>query len=322
MKRRDFLQMSLMGFFGFSGVKSLGGSVEDEFGEIGHKPLPKRILGRTGEEISILGLGGVVLMNENQEKVNEIVREAVEHGINYFDVAPTYDNAEELLGSALKPFREKVFLACKTEKRDRRGAEEELNQSLEKLQTDYFDLYQLHALTEIADVNRALRWDGAMRAILKAKDEGKVKYIGFSAHSSEAALRAMERFDFDTILFPVNYVCYFKADFGPEVIKKAKEKKMGILAIKAMARQPWPNEELQKYWPKNWYQPILNPEETNLALCFALSQPITSAIPPGDVRLFRRALDIAHSFTPLNDREERRLRLLASNLEPLFKLRS
>jgi hypothetical protein len=135
-------------------------------------------------------------------------------------------------------------------------------------------------------------------------------------------MRAMEIFDFDTILFPINYVCYYKGNFGAEVIEKAREKKMGILAIKGLARQPWPDGADRARWPKAWYQPITDPGEANLAFRFTLSQPITAAVPPGDIRLFKRALEIAHSFTPINDKEKRRLIILAEGLEPLFALQS
>jgi aryl-alcohol dehydrogenase-like predicted oxidoreductase len=321
MRRRRFLRWSLFGLGGLCHPKAIRTALPGGLVKIKRAPLPKRKLGNTGEELSIIGLGGMVFVNEKQEEINRIVQDAVDHGINYFDVAPTYGNAEELLGPALKPFRKNVFLACKTQKRDRNGAEEELNQSLQRLQTDFIDLYQLHALTDVREVERALGWRGAMDTVLKAKEEGKIRYIGFSAHSSEAALRAMEKFEFDTVLFPINYVCFYKAGFGPDVIRKAREKKMGILAIKGLAKQPWPDDELKKFWPKAWYQPITNPEEAYLALRFTLSQPVTAAIPPGDVRLFRRALEIAHSFTPINDLEERRLKLLAQSLEPLFPLK-
>ncbi len=322
MKRRNFLKMSMLSAWGLSQVKDLKSIQVAEGKKISRKPLRRRILGRTGEELSLVGLGGVVYMNEEQERVNRIVQEAINNGVNYFDVAPTYGNAEELLGPALKPFRDQVFLACKTQKRDRDGAEEELNQSLQKLLTDHLDLYQLHALKEIREVDQALGWRGAMDAILKARDEGKIRYIGFSAHSAEAALRAMDKFDFDTILFPVNYVCFYKADFGPEVIQKAKEKKMGILAIKGLARQPWPEGAQRNQWPKAWYQPITDPREAYLAFRFTLSQPITAAVPPGDIRLFQQAVEIAHSFTPINDKEERQLKEMAMNLKPLFPLPS
>jgi predicted aldo/keto reductase-like oxidoreductase len=312
-----------MGFFGLMNLSHSDFAVSWlQNQRIKRKPMPKRILGRTGENISIIGMGGILVVNESQKSANQIVRSAVEQGVNYFDVAPSYDNAEETLGVALKPFREQIFLASKTQERNRRGAEVELNRSLQRLQTDYIDLYQLHGLTEIRDVNQALGRRGAMDALVRAKEEGKIRYIGFSAHSSEAALRAMERFDFDTILFPVNYVCYFKANFGPDVIGLAREKKMGILGLKAMARQPWPSEDMKGHWPKCWYQPVSNPEEAYLALRFALTQPLAAVIPPGDIRLFRLALEVAHSYTPINDEEERRLRLWALNLEPLFTLQS
>jgi predicted aldo/keto reductase-like oxidoreductase len=322
MRRRNFLQTGLIGLWGFLETNRLRRGRIDTLENIKRKPLPKRILGKTGENISIIGLGGVVYMNEEQDRVNQIVQDAIDHGVDYFDVAPTYGNAEELLGPALKPFRENVFLACKTQKRDRTGAEEELNRSLKRLQTDHIDLYQLHALEETREVDRAFGSRGAMDSFLKAKEEGKIRYIGFSAHSSEAALRAMEIFDFDTILFPINYVCYYKENFGAEVLEKAREKKMGILAIKGLARQPWPEGVERAHWPKAWYQPITDPEEANLAFRFTLSQPIAAAVPPGDIRLFQRALEIAHSFTPINDKEKRQLITLAKGLEPLFPLQS
>jgi predicted aldo/keto reductase-like oxidoreductase len=322
MRRRNFIRTSMAGLWGFLISNLLRGGRTEEIEKIRREPLPQRILGKTGESLSIVGLGGVVYMNEEQERVNQIVQDAIDQGVNYFDVAPTYGNAEELLGPALKPFRENVFLACKTQKRDRAGAEEELNRSLLRLQTDCIDLYQLHALREVREVDRALGWRGAMDSFLKAKEEGKVRYIGFSAHSSEAALRAMDKFDFDTLLFPINYVSFYKGNFGLEVIEKAREKNMGILAIKGLARQPWPEKAHREHWPKAWYQPITDPEEAYLAFRFALSQPIASAVPPGDIRLFKRALEIAHSFTPINDQEKRQLMRLARSLEPLFPLRS
>jgi predicted aldo/keto reductase-like oxidoreductase len=315
MRRRRFLQMGILGFLSLPSVARRRNPTQSHSAR--RRPLPRRILGRTGERISIIGLGGIVVMNEPPETASTIVRNAIEQGVNYFDVAPSYGDAETVLGEALKPYREQIFLSCKTQERTRRGAEEDLHRSLQRLKTGYIDLYQLHGLTEIRDVNRALGRGGAIDAFINARDEGKIRYIGFSAHSVEAALKAMDDFDFDTVLFPVNFVCFFN-DFGPAVIRKAQEKRLGILAIKALARQPWPSEELKKHWPKCWYQPILNPEEAYLALRFSLMQPVTSVIPPGDIRLFRRALEMAQSYTPLTEGEARKLRLLAESLTPLF----
>jgi aryl-alcohol dehydrogenase-like predicted oxidoreductase len=278
----------------------------------------KRELGRTGEKLSIIGLGGLVLSGETQERADEIVRDALEAGINYFDVAPSYGNAEDRLGPALKPYRKKVFLACKTQKRDRSGAEDELNRSLKKLNAGHFDLYQLHALTTTEDVKQVFGPNGALEAFRRARDSGKIRFIGFSAHSEKAALAAMDGFDFDTILFPLNFVCYLKARFGPEVLQRANEKKMGILALKAMARQPWSNDEGKKQWPKAWYQPLSDPGEADLGLRFTLSLPVTAAVPPGDSRLFYQALKIALAFKPLRSDEQVRVKTLADRLTPLF----
>ena len=319
MKRRHFLKTGFLGLLGMTGKRRLD-SAPAQDSEATRTPLLRRELGRTGERLSILGLGGVTLQGESPDRAADLVREAVAHGINYFDVAPSYGDAEELLGPALQPFRDQVFLACKTQARDRQGAQDELEGSLARLRTDRLDLYQLHALTTRADVDRALGWRGAMEAIVQAREQGKVRFIGFSAHSEEAALRAIERFDFDTVLFPVNFVCYFKSGFGPELIERARNRGLGVLAIKALARQPWPDDSLRLHWPKSWYQPVTSPEEANLALRFTLSQPVTAAVPPGDVRLFRRALEIAHEFTPLHDGELRRLRRLSEGLTPLFPL--
>jgi len=318
MERRSFIKAVSAGAIGLGGTLRGRSAAEGRLGPRPEAPLPKRPLGRTGERLSIIALGGLVLADETQETADAIVREAIEHGINYFDVAPSYGNAEDRLGPALKPFRQDVFLACKTLMRDKAGAAAELERSLGKLQTDHFDLYQLHALSETSDVETALGPNGALETFIQAKKEGKVRFIGFSAHSAEAALLAMKQYDFDTALFPVNFVCILKGNFGLQIIARAKEKGMGILALKALARQPWPDETHRQEWPKCWYQPILDAKEAALSFRFTLSQPVTAAVPPGDKRLFKKALELAHGFAPLGPEEEAAVRDLAGTLRPLF----
>ena len=287
------------------------------------KMMQKRVLGNTGEKLSIIGFGGIVVCGTEQSEANAIVREAVNRGINYFDVAPSYcgGEAEKRLGPALKDFRKDVFLACKTGRRDKSGAAAELRESLRRLQTDYFDLYQLHAMTTEEDREKAMGPGGAMEAFIEAKEQGLVRYLGFSAHSAEVAMALMDQYDFDTILFPFNWVCYFNANFGPQVMAKAQEKGIGRLALKAMARNARGGDEKKEY-PKCWYKPVSDPAETNLALRFTLSEPITAAIPPGDVRLFRRALDIGAEFQPLTNEERDMLKKRAEGLNPIFTLAS
>lgn len=281
--------------------------------------MEKRELGKTGEALSIIGFGGIVVMDVTPEEASAAVAEAVDRGINYFDVAPSYGNAEERLGPALEPYRDRVFLACKTGKRDRAGAAEELRQSLRRMRTDRFDLYQLHAMKSEEDFERAMGPGGALEVFIEAREEGLVRYLGFSAHSAEIAIRLMEGFDFDSVLFPVNYVLYSQAGFGPQVVAKAEEKGVGRLCLKAMARTSWP-EGAEKHHSKCWYEPITDPEEAALALRFTLSQPVTAAVPPGHRDLFRLACDVAERFTPITEAETEALFRRAQGLDPIFRL--
>lgn len=282
--------------------------------------IPKREFGDTGERLSIIGLGGITITDTSQSRTEEILEEAMEQGVNYVDVSPTYGNAEDLLGPVIRKHRDEIFLACKTNRRLKNEASSELDQSLKKLKTSYFDLYQLHGIRDIKEVETIFSPNGAIHAFIEAQRDGLIRYIGFSAHSVNAALRSLDLFDFDSMLFPVNFVLYFKEDFGSQVVEKACEKGVVRLALKAMARGKWPSGSNRKEYPKSWYQPFTNPKLVDMALRFTLSQPITAAIPPGDERLFKMALQIASNFEPINNRELEELKSLAIHQEPIFRL--
>lgn len=286
----------------------------------GFKPIPKRPLGKTGRELSIIGLGGIVIMNGGQAVANNTVAQAHHAGINYVDVAPSYGDAQQLLGPALKPYRDSFFLACKTGKRDKAAAEAALDESLKLLETDHLDLYQHHAVTTMEDVNRIMGPGGAQEAFEAGRKAGKIRHIGFSAHSEEAALALLDHFDFDTVLFPVNFVLASQKNFGPRVIARVHEKGAGMLAIKAMAKSKWPAgiEQSQKPNPKEWYEPCSVPEQAALALRWTLSQKITAAIPPGDERYFPLAMYVAQNFQPIRSDEEKYLMASATDAVPIF----
>lgn len=288
--------------------------------DAGFKPIPKRRLGKTGQDLSIIGLGGIVIMNGGQAVANNTVAQAHYAGINYVDVAPSYGDAQQLLGPALKPYRENFFLACKTGKRDKVEAAAALDESLKLLDTDHVDLYQHHAVTTIDDVKRIMGPGGAQEAFEVARKAGKIRYLGFSAHSEEAALALLDHFDFDTVLFPVNFVLASQKNFGPRVIARVKEKGAGMLAIKAMAKSKWPAgiEQSQKPNPKEWYEPCSVPEQAALALRWTLSQDITAALPPGDERYFPLAMYVAQNFQPVSTDEEKHLMASAAGAVPIF----
>jgi aryl-alcohol dehydrogenase-like predicted oxidoreductase len=282
--------------------------------------LPRRDYGRSGTRLSVIGFGGLAVSEMEQDHANRVVAWAVERGVNYFDVAPTYGNAEEKLGPALAPYRKDIFLACKTGERARAKAEPEFKRSLKNLRTDYFDLYQLHGLIELTkDVDAAFRKGGIMPWLIKAKESGLVRHIGFSAHTTEAALAALDRYDFDSVLFPLNFVTWHRSRFGPEVVEKAQAKGAARLALKALARQGWPPGEKERSPFKNcWYQPITDPHLAELAIKFTLSLPVTAAVTPADETLVRLAVESAMKFKPITKAEEAELKSLAETLNPLF----
>jgi aryl-alcohol dehydrogenase-like predicted oxidoreductase len=271
-------------------------------------------------DLSILGLGGMTLLDLEREDVDAIVAQSIDRGINYFDVAPFYGNgeAEESMGRALAPYRKRVFLACKTLERSAESASTELKRSLRRLRTDFIDLYQFHAVSDLDEVEEIFAPGGACEAFLKARKKGKIRYIGFSAHTVEAALAMLDRFPFDSILFPVNFVCCERGNFGPQVIARARELGVARLAIKAMAHGPWRKNEKRKY-PNCWYRPIDDRELARQALRFTLSEDVTAAVPPGDIRLFRMALDFACDLPPLTGKERAKLLAGAGRLRPLLR---
>jgi aryl-alcohol dehydrogenase-like predicted oxidoreductase len=324
MERRDFLRtLSGAGLLSLLDPAYLSARDRLQAGENPPEPVPKRPYGRAKDTISVIGFGGIVVKDVPPGEASDYVSEAVDRGINYFDVAPTYGNAQERLGPALKPYRGKCFLACKTTKRDADGAREELEESLRLLQTDHFDLYQLHAITTLEDVEQAFAEGGAMETFLKAKEAGKVRYLGFSAHSEVAAHAAMDRYDFDSILFPLSFPIWIKEGFGPSVHKRAKEANRGILAIKAMAHQRWPKsmKREDRPWRKTWYEPFDEMDKVSLGLRFTSHLPAHAMIPPGHWKLFKMAVELAQSgaLTPLNDNEREIVRAIAMDSEPIFK---
>lgn len=280
--------------------------------------MEKRQLGKTGEMLTLVGFGGIVVMDEEPSSASRLVAKAVEErGINYFDVAPSYGNAEERLGPALEPYRDSVFLACKTEMRGADDAWAALQQSLKLLRTDHFDLYQLHAVTTLEEVDQITGPGGALETFVKAREQGLTRYLGFSAHSEEAALALMDRFDFDSILFPFNWVTWHQANFGPRVLERAMEKGMGALALKALAKRPWGENEDHR-WPKCWYSPVDNVEEAALGLRFTLSQPITAAVSPSHAELLWWACDVADNFKPLSEEEMAAVAARSQGITPIF----
>ncbi len=245
-------------------------------------------------------------------------------GVNYYDVAPAYGrdgDCEKKMGIGLEAAaidRSRIFLACKTKMRDKEGARMELERSLKRLKTDYFDLYQMHHLRTPEEVKRALGQGGAIETFLEAKEEGKVKYLGFSAHTTKGALEAMKGFRFDTVMFPINFVEFFKMGFGKPVLELANKQGAAVLAIKPMSKGPWPKGvERTRKW---WYRATETQEEVDLAMRFTLSlRPVAAGIPPSFLDLLDKAIEAGRSCRTITETETLKLQEMAKNCESLFR---
>jgi aryl-alcohol dehydrogenase-like predicted oxidoreductase len=250
-------------------------------------------LGKTDINASAVAFAGIVNMDETPEDAIRFTAYAVDAGVNYFDVAPSYGNAEVRLSGALLPFRKDVYLACKTQKRDAAGAREELLSSLKQLKTDHFDVYQLHAMTTHDDVAQAFGKDGAMETLLWARREGLIRNIGFSAHNEDTALRCLELYDFDTVMFPVNWAMGLTSGWGDRIAEAVKQKGIGLIAIKALIERKWREGEAHAF-PKSWCKPIWDNEPLAVAaMKYAYSKGAAMLIPPGNFAHQRFMIDHA-----------------------------
>jgi predicted aldo/keto reductase-like oxidoreductase len=326
MKRREFIKVVGGAASGYAvGVKAALGaesSANTPPGEEKVEGMPRRVLGRTGQKVSMVGFPGLALANYDQKRGTAALHKAFDEGINYFDVAPAYGNgdAEVKMGVGLEGIdRSRIFLACKTNKRDKETARMELERSLKRLKTDHFDLYQLHHLRTPEEVKKALGPDGAMETILKAKEEGKVRYIGFSAHTTKGALEAMKGFRFDTCMFPINFIEFYQLGFGKPVLELANEQGVAVISIKPMCRGGWPQGvERTRNW---WYRPIEDQLEANLAIRFVFSQPgVVAGIPASFLDTLERMMTAAKAFRPINDAEIKVLQTIASNCTSIFQI--
>ena len=285
-----------------------------------------RIFGKTGARITFITMGGCGLGYVDQNEADKAVKLAMEHGINMIDVAPTYGNAEVRLNPWIEKHRNKFFLSEKTLKRKKNGALRQLNKSLEKLGTSYFDLYQFHAVSSMEELDQILGENGAMEAFREAKETGLIKNIGITAHNDVRVLqKAIELSDdIDTILLPV----YISALVNPNpvndfkrILEITRQKNIGVTAIKAISRGRWQGDANYN----TWYEPLDNQELIDQAVWFTLSQEgVTTYSLPCDVRLWPLVLDAATRYEKLSNEEQKSAVKMAkqNKFQPLFPINS
>jgi aryl-alcohol dehydrogenase-like predicted oxidoreductase len=261
-----------------------------------------RRLGRTGHQSSLAILGAAAFSDSTPEAANTAFERALAAGVNHLDIAPAYGRAQELVGPLVPPVRGRLFVGCKTARKNPDGVRAQLEESLGLLGCDSFDLYQLHGVTDLDELDRR---SGAAEAISRARDEGLCRYIGITGHGLDApgAHRvALDRYDFDTVMFPVNPRLWgdpaYRAD-AEELLEESRRRDVGIMAIKAGAARPWGDRPRHA---TTWYEPYAETAELRRGVEFALSTPGVSAFcTPGDVHVLSDALEIANSASEMDE---------------------
>ena len=283
-----------------------------------------RELGGTGHESSVLTFGTIALDSLDQDDADEMVESVLDAGVNHFDVAPSYGDAEVKLAPKLGERRDEVFLGCKTQERSYYGAWGSLERSLDRLDVEKIDLFQFHAVTRYdqldAITGEAPRergegsHGGALAAFEEAKEEGLIDHVGLTSHGDPSLIRsAIDRIpQLETVMFPFNAT--LDAREGPEydyrsVLDYACERGLGTLCIKAFAKGPWPDDLPAEERPyATWYEPYDDPDDLEECLRYALSQGMTSIPSAGDPALVPPILEAARRFEELPAGEQTRLR--------------
>jgi len=280
-----------------------------------------RRFGRTGHMSTVAIFGAAAFSNVSQEDADKAMERIIEAGVNHIDIARSYGEAELRVGPWMPRERGRFFLGSKTTERTKEGAWKELQESLKRLQIEALDLYQIHAVTTMDELDAVTTKGGALEAFLEARQNGLTRFIGITGHGVNAPqiyLEALRRFDFDSVLFPLNFVQMANPEYreyAEELIATCKAKDVGTMIIKSITKAPWGNRE---HTATTWYEPFDNIEEIQPAVNFALSYDITGLCTAGDTRVLPLVLKACENFTPLSEAEKEEMIQSGKEYEPLF----
>ncbi|MDF2651133.1 MAG: aldo/keto reductase [Paenibacillus sp.] len=272
----------------------------------------KRTIGRLNYESSVVMFGAASLGNVTQEEADASISFALQHGVNHFDTAASYGDAEVRMGPMISPIRKDIFLATKTGQRTKKEAKEEIYRSLERMRVDSVDLLQLHAVGSMEELDRCTEKGGALEAALEAQAEGIVKEIGITGHGHDAPsvhLEALHRFPFATVLLPLNYYMYSLPEYREAfdaLIEEANKQNAAIRVIKAIAKAPWVEGEKRPY--STWYEPFDQQQIIDACVHFVLSFPgVCGFASAGDIHLFPKIVNAVERYGSMNDEEAERI---------------
>jgi aryl-alcohol dehydrogenase-like predicted oxidoreductase len=284
-------------------------------------PIPQAGFGRTGHQSSRTIFGAAALSQVTQAAADRTLEVLLRHGVNHIDVAASYGEAELRIAPWLKREPKRFFLATKTGERTAKRAREELQRSLDRIGVDHVNLWQLHNLADPIEWDIALSSGGVIEAAVQARDEGLVKWIGVTGHGAQIAAnhrRSLERFDFDSVLLPYNFVTmqlpYYAENFEA-LTRTCAERNVAVQTIKSIAAKPWRGREHTR---TTWYEPLSDQADIDLAVWWVLGRPGVFLNTAGDIELLPRVLDAAERFEKRPTDAQMTTLLERTQAEPLF----
>ena len=262
--------------------------------------ISKQPFGRTGHTSTRVIFGGYALSKATQAEADHTLEVLLEYGVNHIDTAPMYGNAEKRIGSWMAQHRDDFFLATKTRKRSYEGAWKDLRQSLSKLKVDHIDLWQMHGLTNPMGWEKVMGNGGALDAFIEARDEGLVRYLGITGHGNKVPamhIQSLERFDFDTVLLPYNYLLAqnsrYEADFNG-LVELCRKRDVAVQTIKSIARGPWKSRP--RTHNTYFYEPLEAQDAIDKSVQWVLGTSDSFLITAGDMQILPKMLDAATRF--------------------------
>jgi len=283
--------------------------------------IPKADFGRTGHKSTRVIFGAASLGHVSQKVADQTLEVLLHHGVNHIDTAASYGDSELRIAPWLKREPGRFFLATKVDKRDEKGAREQLQRSLDRLGVDHVDLWQMHSLADPIEWDQALSPGGALDAALTAREEGLIKWIGVTGHGTQIAAthrRSLDRFGFDSVLLPYNFItmqnAYYRENFDA-LAGACMERHVAVQTIKSIALRPWMQREHTR---STWYQPLESPDDIDLAVWWVLARRAVFLNSVGDVDLLPRVLDSASRFHQQPTDQAMAALVERSHAEPLF----
>jgi aryl-alcohol dehydrogenase-like predicted oxidoreductase len=283
--------------------------------------IAKQPFGRTGHMSTRTIFGSAALWALSQSKADHTLGVLKYHGVNHIDTAASYGDAELRIGPWMAQHRAEFFLATKTDKRTYQEAWEQIRLSLERLQVDYVDLLQLHNLVDPDEWEVAMGTDGALKAVIEARDQGLTRFIGVTGHGVTAPamhLRSLERFDFDSVLLPLNYVMMQNEQYATDfeaLLAVCSERNVAVQTIKSIAKGEWGKKTHVR---TVWYEPLEDQKAIDKAVHWVLGWPGVFLNTAGDVNLLPKVLDAATRFKVAPSDKAMQELAKEHKIEPLF----